>query len=132
MSGPFRRELFAPCGMDCAVCYQHLRAKKPCPGCLAGDEGKPNHCRACAIRDCRDEKGVDYCFSCPEFPCKRVKALDKTYRTRYGVSLVDNGARVREAGMAAFLAAEAEAWTCPTCGGAISLHDGSCPACAGR
>ena len=44
--------MFAPCGMNCMVCYKHCtvcKSVRPCAGCLNGDEGKPRHCRACAI-----------------------------------------------------------------------------------
>ena len=33
--------MFAPCGMNCMVCYKHCYHKKPCAGCLNGDTGKP-------------------------------------------------------------------------------------------
>lgn len=26
--------MFAPCGMNCLVCYKHCYHKKPCAGCL--------------------------------------------------------------------------------------------------
>lgn len=29
--------MFAPCGMNCLVCYKHCCHKKPCAGCLKGD-----------------------------------------------------------------------------------------------
>ena len=59
--------MFAPCGMNCMVCYKHCtvcKSVRPCAGCLNGDEGKPRHCRACAIRDCCREKGLRYCLEC--------------------------------------------------------------------
>ena len=37
--------MFAPCGMNCKVCYKHCYNKKPCSGCLNSDKGKPEHCR---------------------------------------------------------------------------------------
>ena len=33
--------MFAPCGMNCKVCYKHCYSKKPCDGCLKSDMGKP-------------------------------------------------------------------------------------------
>lgn len=30
--------MFAPCGMDCMVCYKHCYHKKPCAGCLKSDQ----------------------------------------------------------------------------------------------
>ena len=43
--------MFAPCGMNCLVCYKHCYHKKPCAGCLNSDMGKPEHCRKCKIKD---------------------------------------------------------------------------------
>ena len=121
--------MIAPCGMNCAVCYVHLRDKKPCQGCLGADVHKPNHCRACKIKACADEKGVAYCFACADFPCPTIKRMDKSYRARYQVSLIDYGRAIKVDGMEAFLAAQVAQWTCPHCGGAISLHDRVCSDC---
>ena len=66
--------MFAPCGMNCMVCYKHCtvcKSVRPCAGCLNGDEGKPRHCRACAIRDCCREKGLRYCLECTAFPWQK-------------------------------------------------------------
>lgn len=43
--------MFAPCGMNCKVCYKHCYHKKTCAGCLNSDKGKPEHCRKCKIKD---------------------------------------------------------------------------------
>ena len=58
--------MFAPCGMNCLVCYKHCYHKKPCAGCLNSDIGKPEHCRKCKIKDCIKGKGLSYCFECTD------------------------------------------------------------------
>ena len=40
-------DMFAPCGMNCMVCYKHCYHKTPCAGCLNSDRGKPEHCPNC-------------------------------------------------------------------------------------
>lgn len=35
--------IFAPCGMNCKVCYMHCYHKKTCAGCLNSDKGKTEH-----------------------------------------------------------------------------------------
>lgn len=79
--------MFAPCGMNCLVCYKHCYHKKPCAGCLNSDMGKPEHCRKCKIKDCIKGKGLSYCFECPDYPCKLIKNLEKSYNKRYQASL---------------------------------------------
>ena len=82
--------MFAPCGMNCLVCYKHCYHKKPCAGCLNSDKGKPEHCRKCKIKDCIKDKGLSYCFECSDYPCKLIKNLEKSYNKRYQASLMEN------------------------------------------
>lgn len=121
--------MFAPCGINCMVCYKHCYSKKPCCGCLTGDLGKPEHCRRCRIKDCADERGYVYCYECPDFACRLVKNLEKSYNKRYNASLINNSLMVRDLGMNAFMASDREKWTCSSCGGVVSLHDKECSEC---
>jgi hypothetical protein len=118
-------KLVAPCGMNCAVCTGFLRKKKPCPGCssLNGE-----HNRKCSIRSCKNLKGR-YCYSCETFPCRRLKQLDTRYKKNYGTSLLENLGTIRSQGVRRFLKSEEERWTCPVCGGTISIHDRTCRSC---
>ena len=75
--------MFAPCRMNCEVCYKHCYNKKTCAGCLNSDKGKPEHCRKCKIKDCIKAKALSYCFECTEYPCKLIKNLEKSYNKRY-------------------------------------------------
>ncbi len=122
--------LLAPCGMNCLHCYAHLRAKNVCPGCRMEVENKPRHCQTCAIKQCAGEHAVTYCVDCPQFPCARIKRMDKRYRERYHISLIANARRLRADGAAAYLQAEKQRWTCAQCGGVISVHHRVCSACA--
>ena len=89
MPPDFHDDLFAPCGMNCAVCYRHL-GKRPCNGRLSKDAGKPASCQNCKLKSCAIEKGHSHCFACVAFPCKGIRALDRRYRSRYHVSLIQN------------------------------------------
>lgn len=121
--------MFAPCGMNCMVCYKHCYHKNPCAGCLNSDLGKPEHCRQCQIKDCIIEKGLTYCFDCPNYPCRLIKNLEKSYNKRYQASLLENSEYVLKRGLEMFMAAQKEKFTCPKCGGIISLHDRECSEC---
>jgi hypothetical protein len=130
MNAEIPTTMLAPCGMNCHVCYVHLKEKKPCMGCRAQDASQPEHCRKCQIKDCAASRGVDFCFECSLFPCATIKRLDKSYRQRYQVSLIDNATRIKAVGAKQHLLEEKEKWTCPDCGGAISLHDRACSECS--
>lgn len=121
--------MFAPCGMNCMVCYKHCYAKKICSGCLKSDVGKPEHCRKCKIKDCIKQKELSYCFECIDYPCKHIKLLEKSYNIRYKSSLISNSELVKEIGLNAFMKQQKEKYTCPECGGIISIHDLECSDC---
>lgn len=124
--------LLAPCGMDCLICYAHLKKKKPCRGCLLDDTDKPERCRSCRIKSCARERGLAYCHQCPDYPCRAIRTLDKSYRQRYQTSLIENGRTVAATGLAAFFTAERTRWSCQECGGVVSLHDRECSECGWR
>ncbi len=98
--------LLAPCGMNCLVCYVHLREKKPCRGCRAMDGSQPGHCRVCKIKTCAAEREVAFCSDCPDFPCVVIRRLDRSYRQRYAVSLVEDARRRQVLGVEACLLEE--------------------------
>jgi hypothetical protein len=107
----------------------HLKKKKPCPGCRGQDASKPEHCRKCKLKDCATGQGLEFCFECSTFPCATIKRLDKSYRQRYQVSLIENAMRLKMVGIKQHLHEEKEKWSCSHCSGIISLHDGVCSEC---
>ncbi len=121
--------MFAPCGMNCKICYKHCYHKKPCDGCLKGDNSKPEHCRNCKIKDCIKEMEIFYCYECIKYPCKQIRNLEKSYKTRYGASLIENSKFVKENDLTVFMKLQKEKYTCPKCGGIISIHDSECSEC---
>lgn len=121
--------MFAPCGMNCKVCYKHCYHRKPCKGCLKGDVEKPEHCRKCKIKDCIRSKSLSYCFECLDFPCKKIKYLEKSYNKRYQASLIENSEFVQRHGLEKFMEQQKEKYTCSKCGGIISIHDKECGEC---
>ncbi|MGO5051020.1 DUF3795 domain-containing protein [Lachnospiraceae bacterium LCP25S3_G4] len=111
------------------VCYKHCYHKKPCDGCLKSDEGKPEHCRKCKIKDCIIEKNLSYCYECSFYPCRQIKALEESYNTRYNASLIENSEVVKKHGLSTFMEQQQEIYICPDCGGIISIHDRECSEC---
>lgn len=123
--------LIAPCGMNCGICMGYLREKRKCPGCRGSDTNKSKSCVLCRIKNCPRliKNGWKYCFSCDIMPCERLKHLDKRYRTKYGMSMVENLAGIRRLGIIKFVKNERSRWKCPKCGGTICVHRGYCYNC---
>ncbi len=126
--------LTAPCGMNCALCMAYQRSKNHCPGCRGDDTLKSKYCVSCIIINCEKRKGkeADFCFVCDSFPCRRIKDLDKRYRTKYSMSMLENLEYIRRNGIDAFAANENERWKCESCGGLICVHRGYCFSCADK
>lgn len=60
------------------------------------------------------------------YPCKMLKGLDRRYRTKYHMSMIDNLNFIKEKGIELFLEKEKEKWECKTCGDVICCHNGLC------
>jgi len=121
--------MLAPCGLTCAACYAHLRKKNICPGCNGEESAKPGYCNRCKIKTCAESRGLAFCFKCESFPCALVKQIDKRYKLKYKISLIENGLRAKTVGVKQHLREEKEKWTCPECGGVVSLHSKICSEC---
>lgn len=81
-----KRELSAPCGIDCFNCevfeknlteqVRGIMAERlglrpeevACRGCRE-QQGCRLHWKSCDTLDCVLSKGVEFCFQCGEFPC---------------------------------------------------------------
>ena len=109
MPQPIRKELIAPCGMNCAVCRGYLRNKNRCEGCRKINENEPVSRFSCKLRVCPERKNA-YCFDCIKFPCQRLKQLDKRYRTKYDMSEIGNLEYIRDNGIRKFLKKENNRW----------------------
>lgn len=101
-------QLIAPCGMNCAICMAYLRKGRKCPGCREDDTNKSASCIKCIIKNCETIKTnrSGFCFECEKYPCKRLKQLDKRYRTRYSMSMIENLGYIKDAGLSAFVEKE--------------------------
>jgi hypothetical protein len=87
-----RRELTAPCGLDCFNCKVYSENISQgtmsrlarmfgmeedavaCRGCRA-EKGCRLNFSECATFKCAAEKGVEFCFECDQFPCLRMHPL---------------------------------------------------------
>lgn len=142
MTKPYRKKtatipvnLIAPCGMNCRLCVGYIRKKNTCPGCLGVDSQesqKPKYCTLCKIKNCEQiARGrTKYCSEgCDSYPCARLKHLDKRYRTKYGMSMIDNLKVINERGVRHFVQSEKGKWICPECGEMICVHKPACLSC---
>ena len=129
----FQREFIAPCGMNCGICIAFFgytmkgyRRKKPCNTCRS----RKNQC-AFIQKECDKvaTEQIEYCFECTDFPCANLRTLDKRYRDKYSMSMIENLRYIQANGIEQFLKNEQERWRCPNCGGTICVQNGTCYEC---
>lgn len=58
-----------------------------------------------------------------------IKNLEKSYNKRYQTSLMENSCFVQTNGIESFMEQQKVKYTCPKCGGIISIHDRECSEC---
>ena len=122
------KELIATCGMNCCICIAFLREKNKCKGCRGSDKNKPITITQCKIRTCNNLNS-NFCYDCKDFPCDKLNHLDKRYRTKYHMSMIENLKFIQTNGISQFLKQEEERWKCPDCGKVICCHNGICYSC---
>lgn len=127
-----KAKLIAPCGMNCNICMAYLRDKNHCNGCREIHKNKTKTRYHCIIRDCKTIKKNNWKFcsdKCEQFPCQRMKSLDKRYRTKYEMSMLENLEYIKKKGIRKFVRKEENRWCCPECGGVINVHRKICSTC---
>lgn len=131
-----KTELIAPCGMNCAICGGYLALRHNvknqgirvpyCEGC------RPKN-KKCAFLKKKCELLLDnrikFCYECTNFPCERLKHIDKRYQTLFRMSFIENLEYIKTRGMAKFLETQKKKWRCPNCGQMICCHNGICFNC---
>ena len=131
------KDLIAPCGMNCSLCIAYIFNKND----LNKDGFKRKYCSGCIARgkNCTFALGkkcyliatgkIRFCYECNNFPCDGLKRLDKRYKTKYHLSMIDNLNYIKESGIEQFIKKEIQKWKCKTCGDSVCCHNGLCLNC---
>ena len=124
----FDKYLIAPCGMNCGTCLAYLREKNKCSGCRILSDDKAISVKTCTVTKCiyLAKTKSKFCYECEKYPCKRIKQLDKRYRTKYGTSFIENLLMIKENGIDYFLDFESKRRTCTNCGSTLCVHRDFC------
>jgi len=85
------------------------------------------YCQACEIKKCADERGVEFCAFCEDYPCTMLKEFQAQLPHR--AELFEDGERVREVGFDQWFEEVHSRYTCPECSTINSAYDLSCRKC---
>ena len=139
-----KRALAAPCGFYCGACAVYIAHKDNipklkerqatfhgvsmddirCEGCLSDEPFI--FCRTCPVKSCTNEKGIEGCHQCDDFPCKIIG--DFTFPVGEKVILRSVPAR-RELGTEKWMEEEEKRYHCPYCGYKLFRGVIRCPNC---
>lgn len=130
-------EKIAPCGMNCSLCIAYIFNKynlnkegfnkQYCLGCIA--RGK--NCTFALGSKCNliATGKIRFCYECNKFLCESLKRLDKRYKNKYHLSMIDNLKYIKENGIKQFMNKENHKWRCKKCNELICCHNGLCLNC---
>lgn len=131
-----KKELVAPCGINCALCGRYLAGKYDvwskgikipyCEGCRPRNWACATLKKRCSLIMNGE---IQFCYECDRFPCSNLERLDRSYSKFFGISLIDNLKSIKKDGMASFLRAQRKGSKCPRCGGVICVHNKKCFNC---
>jgi hypothetical protein len=96
-----------------------------CKGC--GSNLVNRWCSECQFRICVAKRGIEFCFECEDFPCKRLVDFGRTrpHRTLGLKNLQQlKGMSVKE-----WLRVQEKRWTCNQCGKRLHWYAEKCPEC---
>jgi len=141
-------ELLAPCGLYCGVCAVYIahrddnlkfkqaltKVYKPfikgiediaCTGCLSEGIVFPV-CKKCPIKDCSQQKGIEGCHECDEWPCKYIE----NFPLKVGKKVIFRTIPTwKELGTEEFVKREEERYHCPECGNSLFRGAQRCNQC---
>jgi len=67
---------------------------KPCKGCRSG--GGWSWWPDCPVRDCTAQRGLDFCYQCADFPCKKLK---QEPLLPYKTAIIETNNRIKKIGI---------------------------------
>lgn len=108
------------CGIYCGACPGFHKGR--CKGCRTAVR-KSSHKRSCGygMRICCEEKEIDYCGQCEEYPCSKINRLIRSQKSRmeydYRHDIPKNFEMIKEEGLNVWLNSQVKKWTCSKCGG---------------
>jgi hypothetical protein len=85
-------------------------------------------CLKCEIRQCAQQKNVEFCFQCGKYPCTRILAFRNDKNPHHSV-ILKNLKIIEKRGTHHWLEEQKMRWSCPKCGERFSWYARTCENC---
>ncbi len=138
------KQFAAVCGLYCPACTLYIGSTEEperlagiagrfgvsieearCHGCRS--EVRSFYCETCDIKTCADERGVELCAQCLDYPCNMLEEFQAQRPHR--AELFEDGERIREVGFKQWFQEVRKRYTCPECSTVNSAYDLACRKC---
>jgi hypothetical protein len=143
--GKYDMRTAAVCGLFCPSCQAFIGTREDperlksmaqafdmpvedlkCEGCRT--EVRSFYCRKiCVMRECAAQKGVEFCGSCPDYPCPQLQQFQAAAPHR--IELWSSLERIREVGPEKWYGEMLDRYACPRCGTINSAYILRCKEC---
>lgn len=128
------------CGLYCGACdtlianmenrvdkLAESRGRSPeelrCNGCKTNINSV--YWRDCKLKKCAEEKKVEFCSECPEYPCQRLMDFRHDKYAHHSI-VIKNLDFIKDHGLDNWLREQKARWSCPGCGLYFSWYDEKC------
>jgi hypothetical protein len=139
-----KKEYLSPCGMYCSVCavrsadlYNDQKLKEilaavfgtspenvVCDGCMS--ENTFQFAKTCSIRACAEEKSLEGCYQCDDFPCNNINNFPFEISRNMMLEAIP---RWKELGTERWVTEVEDHYTCSNCGALLHRFASQCPNC---
>ena len=87
-------------------------------------------CKACDIRSCARQKGIEHCIDCAGYPCKSFRTRQKAAKLFPHLHRTDVGLRcIKLGGVDYWLDLQKKHWSCPDCDTPFTWYVTACSKC---
>ena len=137
-------KLAAICGLFCPSCSVYIGTMEDperlkviadkwglpveqvfCEGCRS--QRRFAYCQTCKMSACAQEKGLEFCGECPDYPCPELKKFQQEMPHR--LELWSNQERIRQVGFEKWYEEMQDHYACPDCKTLNSTYDPVCRKC---
>lgn len=88
------------------------------------------HCHKCPIRTCAQDKGIEFCFECSDYPCNIYEeGREIVEQLPHLKATVINQKFIKEYGVKRWLVEQKEKWECPQCRSPFAWYTQECRDC---
>ncbi len=134
----------AYCGLYCGSCEMLMGTKKneleniaklknvsldgvKCHGCKT--DVLYEHCRNCQLKKCAQDKNIEFCIDCNEYPCQNLENFRNNPQYPYHIEVYESMEEIKQKGCKIWLENQKKRWSCQSCSQEYMWYTLKCEKC---